>query len=298
MCVICYTNANDISDDDLKKMWDANPDGAGFAYISEGKAHYSKGFLKYDDFLNALPENRTYLMLHFRIATHGLVNACNTHPFDILHPEQITGKTNRLLFHNGIFPVNWVVKKSDSAKYSDTFLLARDILANVKNKNMYDVILADSGSRFALFDASISKNRWYLYGDWQDYKGMNVSNLTFCTYTKWAGYTSRYPMGTAGTGRNYAEDDWRDEWYYDDEKTPPLLANPDEVVEGVSEDAEVCYMCKMALDEVDAPFGYCEDCGLENNFNCDQCGDRLTLDYLIRDSICEKCLTHMYHAEE
>ncbi len=166
---------------------------------------------------------------------------------------------------------------------------------------MYDAILADAGSRFALFDASVSKDRWYLYGDWREHKGMNVSNLTFCSYTKlYAGYRARYPMGslgTPGTGRNYGEDDWRDEWYYDDETAPPILATSDEVVEGQSVD-NFCYVCKGALCEADLPYGYCDECGLENNFNCEQCGERPDLDYLTRDNICEKCLTLMYREKE
>jgi hypothetical protein len=99
----CYTN---------------NPQGAGFAICRDNKIEIQKGFFKFKDFWKAFKGLQKFpALIHFRIATHGAVNAENCHPFPMLD-----GKF--AMIHNGILPVDLPEGKdqSDSAYFAKNIL--------------------------------------------------------------------------------------------------------------------------------------------------------------------------------
>lgn len=119
MCIAIWKEKDMLlSKDTLKNSWDANPDGAGFMYAEEGKVHIVKGLMTFQDFLEAYePHKDKACALHFRIATHGNVDAANTHPFRV---SDTLG-----LVHNGI--INNISCDIDTAM-SDTWHFTEKIM--------------------------------------------------------------------------------------------------------------------------------------------------------------------------
>lgn len=287
MCIICYTDKVQISDEILKKMWDANPDGAGFAWVESNKAHYRKGFMKFEDLINALPEDRSHLMLHFRIATSGKIDGAHCHPFDFKNPLQESGITNRLLFHNGIISVNWKEKEEDKKEHSDTYLFIKSILGKVTHPKVIDYILGNENfSRFAIYDASMSKGSWLLYGTFVDYEGMSVSNKSFDTppIPKFYQYY--------GMKYNQYDYDQYNSWDYEYEKKETV---GEEILdlEEVEKDGNKCVFCKeILIDKIDIANNLCMDCTIENGVIC-ECGERLSYNDALVGGYCIKCEMEM-----
>lgn len=252
MCVICYTNDVNISDDVLKKMWDANPDGAGFAYITEKNVcKFSKGFMKFEELIEALPKNRQYLMLHFRIGTSGAKTKAYTHPFDIEKIEKLSGNAKRLVFHNGIVNIDWNESQEDIAKHSDTYLLARDVLKHIKNENVYSALLNGSGSRFAVYDENIDKGMWTLYGKWVEWEGLTVSNTNFNITS--AKYTPRYSSAYSGESYDYWEDaDRWNGWQKSGESRWTRTMKSESPIEDIEEpdDTDSVFNCRICGDKL------------------------------------------------
>lgn len=83
---------------DLKRAFDQNSDGAGFAYYdpSQRRVIIEKGFFIFSEFWRAFQEvQRDCLkaIVHFRWATHGTVGHDNCHPYDL---------KDGALIHNGM----------------------------------------------------------------------------------------------------------------------------------------------------------------------------------------------------
>lgn len=124
MCIAIYKSEGvTLNESTLENCWDANSDGAGFMYAEKGKVVIEKGFMTYEAFRRAYdPHASRQLALHFRIATHGGVNAENTHPFRI---SDTLG-----MIHNGIINrVNCDIDK----KMSDTWHFAEKFMKPYEN---------------------------------------------------------------------------------------------------------------------------------------------------------------------
>ena len=132
--------------DTLKNCWENNPDGAGFAYAYNGKVFIKKGFMTFDSFMDSLNKcDKKYnfkncgVLLHFRIATHGGINAGMTHPFPIVDDEGCLEKieyvSDYAVIHNGIISLT-SYKASKTGGLSDTAIFIKDYLTKIAgNKN-------------------------------------------------------------------------------------------------------------------------------------------------------------------
>ena len=93
MCVAIYKPANvkTPSLDTLKRCWDANPDGAGFALLTGGDKYaieIHKGYMTWKQFKAAFEKYRLAdfagdMLLHFRIATHGGISPGKYSPIQL-----------------------------------------------------------------------------------------------------------------------------------------------------------------------------------------------------------------------
>jgi hypothetical protein len=120
MCIIAVKPEKvQFTKNQLKIMWDANPDGAGFMYAEGGKVHVVKGLMTLDALWNAIQEVGPLrkLVLHFRIKTHGAVSPELTHPFWITKGELA-------MVHNGV--IRALVNETSEAE-SDTAVFARKL---------------------------------------------------------------------------------------------------------------------------------------------------------------------------
>ena len=130
MCVIIHKPIGvKIDENILRLCWHANPDGAGFMYTTDGEIQIQKGYMLFEDFLEAyhyIDEERYDMVIHMRYATSGKVCPEQCHPF-IVH--------NRLAFaHYGHIVFDFHIE--DESK-SDTVVFLDEILRKLP-KNFLD----------------------------------------------------------------------------------------------------------------------------------------------------------------
>src|SRR6266446_7671605 len=125
MCLAIYKPKGvQIARKHLKSGFDNNVDGAGFAICRNNTIEIYKGYFKFDEFYDRYNELQRYpALIHFRIATHGIVNAQNCHPFEICDGQFA-------LSHNGVMPVGLEPPIDES----DTAYFAREIMEPILNK--------------------------------------------------------------------------------------------------------------------------------------------------------------------
>ena len=117
MCIIIYKPVNiRLYDTTIKNCFENNSDGAGFAYVENEQIYVQKGFFNIETFQEAYePHKLKQALLHFRIKTHGNLEATNCHPLHI---------SEQLVFaHNGIiYQVPKDEEKSDSVLFNELIL--------------------------------------------------------------------------------------------------------------------------------------------------------------------------------
>lgn len=128
-----------INEDTLVNCWNANPNGAGFMYAEDNKLHIIKGLMTYEAFHEAYePHKAKACVLHFRIATHGLTNEENTHPF-------LVSKTLGMV-HNGIInkvPCNINKDMSDSWHFIEKILKPLKGISSLWLLDSFKIIIED-----------------------------------------------------------------------------------------------------------------------------------------------------------
>jgi len=118
----------------LKNCWNNNSNGAGYAIVKDNHIKLRKGFLKFKRLLQALEQEHItedeMVLLHFRTATAGLIDAGNTHPFVITTSNQILRQTEIdttriVVAHNGV-----LTGLGQDKKLSDTQMFIKQFLAD------------------------------------------------------------------------------------------------------------------------------------------------------------------------
>ena len=122
MCIAIYKPQGKIIPySTLKECYDANSDGAGFMYAENKMLNIQKGFFSLKDFYREYVKHQDkQVVLHFRIKTHGKIDATNCHPFAI---------NNSIGFvHNGI------INGFGDTNHSDTIGFNNKVLQPLVNK--------------------------------------------------------------------------------------------------------------------------------------------------------------------
>lgn len=251
MCVAIYkpTGATMPTLETLEQCWLANPDGAGFAIESQKNPKFKyeihKGFMSWDAFVKAyqqydLANYKGVALLHFRIATHGGVNAGNCHPFPICNDNALLKTqdvlTNTVLIHNGVLPIT-----PSSPDISDTMELCR-LLHPFANRLQEAGKLIEEllGSNKV---AILSENQVSLLGTWTPIDGVYYSN-THWQY-KSVSFNGGYPMSS------YA---YEDDYAYDDDDDPYWVQEQLDCLENM-----ICPYCGEAVIK-DITGYWCPDC--------------------------------------
>ncbi|MBO7461989.1 MAG: hypothetical protein J6T96_05290 [Bacteroidales bacterium] len=172
MCIAIYSpRGNDIPCEDyLKRSFEHNPDGAGFAFnLPNNTVQIEKGFMDYNKFIKAFRKaNKKYgfkdrgVLIHFRITTHGGTNRECCHPFPLVADEEIMKKTSvrsdYAVVHNGI------ISLTSSEAYSrhhmsDTMVFIEKYLSKIatnkkwfNNKSNFDLIYDLIDSKMAILN--------------------------------------------------------------------------------------------------------------------------------------------------
>jgi glutamine phosphoribosylpyrophosphate amidotransferase len=143
MCIIAVVPpGKSLTDEEIKACWTKNDDGAGFAYVNDdGRVIVRKGFMDLDAFMKVYKKlhsqygEKSPFVVHFRIRSHGALDAERTHPFYI-GPSK--GGPRPALAHNGILDcVPSHKEKSDTQIFIEKYpLFFRDsqFCASIKEK--------------------------------------------------------------------------------------------------------------------------------------------------------------------
>lgn len=152
MCIAIYKpkNVELPTEQILKNCFEANDDGAGFAFACNNRVYIKKGFMTFQSFMDAWnANNEKYhfkdlgMLIHFRIHTHGANDATMTHPFPITSDEGALSKPETMsdyaVVHNGIITLT-STEAARTSSLSDTAVFIRDYLNLIaRNKNWFHV---------------------------------------------------------------------------------------------------------------------------------------------------------------
>lgn len=178
MCVIVLKSEDkQFNKQDLKDCFKSNRNGAGFAYPSDGRVEIEKGFFNFKELWKALlPLENKPVMLHFRLATSGLTDDENCHPFEVASTVAMA--------HNGVLSQF----EFDGEHRSDTAVLVEEVLRPVfdrwpkfyrtdEGKNWLEY-LAPDWNKLAFINA---RGDFYKTNTsaWHNRKGLSYSNLTW-----------------------------------------------------------------------------------------------------------------------
>lgn len=213
MCVIAFSpkGVDAPTEQQIRDMFMANPDGAGYAYNGKnGKVYYKKGFMKVEDLLKDLQPLKRWknknLAIHFRIGTAGRNDAETCHPFKIssrFNELRETRGTGPVLFHNGILSNGGELdaNSSDTQDFVAAFapLLKKYNKSKVRDKWMEEI--TKNNRVLIMYD----KNKYKLYGKWEKDGDIVVSNLNY----KWDNWAKKYEEKYYPYGYQYS-------WEYDD----------------------------------------------------------------------------------
>lgn len=121
MCIIVIQPIKkDIDRQTLENCFTNNPDGAGYMFTDNKQLIVKKGYFTFDSFYQVYKKDwimagdQSPFILHFRIATHGVLDKTNCHPHRL--------NDNLAFVHNGIFNNVKKLKAKDSK--SDTMRAA------------------------------------------------------------------------------------------------------------------------------------------------------------------------------
>lgn len=194
MCVAIYKpqGVQTPSRETLKRCWEANPDGAGFAIRTGGNKYaieIKKGFMSWESFEAAFQRYRLAdfsgaMFLHFRIATHGGVSPGNTHPFCITQDMKLLRHTdiltNYALIHNGILPI-----EPETAGISDTMEFCRRLARGKFYQNIPEILQLLEGLLGSNKLAIMTRTGVHLAGHWKKLDGVYFSNMLWRQYFNW-----------------------------------------------------------------------------------------------------------------
>lgn len=182
----------------------SNPDGFGFAIhagtniLTDHDMDFEKLWTR---FTNARKVQDGAAMFHFRIATHGIVNSDNCHPF------YVGEDTQSVLGHNGMLPITVPIGESRS----DTRLFAEIVLPHCGGVERLDdefffkeLELWSAGSKMVIMTVNpATKYDYYIIneqdGHWGKDDGVWYSNHSYIVYAMapYSGYEygSMYDSG-------------------------------------------------------------------------------------------------------
>ncbi len=190
MCIICCSAAGvrQPKEETLRRMFLANPDGAGYMTARNGRVEISKGFMTWEEFARAIRSEAFTaadpVVYHFRIATQAGVTPAMTHPFpltnSIANCKLLDVGCPIGVAHNGVIPLT---SDPTDKEYSDTAHFIAEYLAyivtapeDLRDPDALAEIAALSRSKWALLggDGHIAT-----VGDFIEEDGILFSNGTF-----------------------------------------------------------------------------------------------------------------------
>jgi len=192
MCIISISiKGGKFSEEELKKMWNANSHGAGIAWLEGSRVRVRKGLMKFDEFIEFYQERVPVGVMHavhFRLRSAGEVVPQLTHPFriDIVDMQELEYVAKAVLFHNGTVS-DWrslfvsvlaAFRKKEREKILSLRSISDTYVASLLvNRYGYKVLkYLDVGGRWLIFSPEP-----VFYGSWNEDKkrGFKFSNVSW-----------------------------------------------------------------------------------------------------------------------
>lgn len=166
-----------------------NADGAGFMFVHNNMVHIYKGFInaralirKRNSVFSSMKVNPNDIPIvyHFRIATHGGVNARNCHPFPVTdNVAKLTAHKSKAemgVAHNGVLPIiDYKDKDSSDTQQFVKHCLSRMTMDEIsKNSTLISMVLKSDRLIVMNKDGGILR-----FGTWHDEDGLLFSNLSY-----------------------------------------------------------------------------------------------------------------------
>lgn len=187
MCVICVSSkgARQPNEDEIRRMFRANPHSAGYMYSRNDQVVIHKGYSTVEELLSDLDYEQftpsDVVVYHFRIATQ-------SHRIEMSQPFPVTRDLNDLealdtttdigLAHNGILSQtsNGDKDLSDTAIYIRRYIAGKEITDDFVENLAEDTV----GSRLAILNKD---GEFRLTGSWSYENGLYFSNNNWrCSY--------------------------------------------------------------------------------------------------------------------
>ena len=226
MCVIASIPAGSTIDEKtLRNMWNRNPDGAGIAWLEDGRVNMYKS-MKLKPFLTKFKvivksHGSSDILVHMRIATCGEVCLDNNHPFYLLQNGQELKDT--VFAHNGqLFDYTPPAKfshLSDTRYFNELFFNNFNILSldDWRVQEMIGNIIGKHSNKFVVLSANpaLKAETYIINKHLGEYVGKvwysNLHHQPVKSTWKGTSYTRSQP--TLWDGKN---DDTMDETQEDD----------------------------------------------------------------------------------
>ena len=184
MCLAIWKpGGKEVPERYLEEAFRINSDGCGFAAATDGGIMLQKGFFNYKKFLKAYRRfSKLPCLIHFRIATHGLTDLTNCHPF-------LFNEASFAAVHNGIINIKCSdIKRSDTWHFVKLVLEPLSKVMDIRHPALrYLVESTISYSKIAVMDASgdvmiFNEDK----GNWKD--GVWYSNRTYLPIAEYTTY--------------------------------------------------------------------------------------------------------------
>lgn len=190
MCVICVSHKGirQPNEYEIRNMWDANPHGAGYMFIKDGRVEMHKGFMNLKDFMRSVNSEEftddDVVIYHFRISTQAGVTPEMTHPFplssDLNDMKLLDCQCSVGIVHNGVIRLT----SCADPDYSDTALFITEYLPtiirdteDITKKGVKKTIRALINSKMVLLNGDGDVT---IIGDfWANEDGVMFSNKSF-----------------------------------------------------------------------------------------------------------------------
>ncbi|SKA33139.1 Glutamine amidotransferases class-II [Chitinophaga eiseniae] len=177
MCIAILNTKDTLSRTTFRTCWQNNPDGAGIAYYDSGTIKITKEMdcvdRLYESYRTLRKHNRHPMILHFRIATSGSVDADNCHPFEVGY--------GMVMAHNGI-----IDNVSPTATISDTRIFISEILNYLPEDFLYNAGIRELIGGFIDSSKLVFLDRYGMYhiinerlGHWDDDHSNWYSNYSY-----------------------------------------------------------------------------------------------------------------------
>ncbi|WP_333624291.1 class II glutamine amidotransferase [Sphingobacterium siyangense] len=206
MCIAILNTTGKLDYELFVSCWESNPDGAGIAYVDQNNVRFMKEMESVYDFYlqycairagNDLP-----MIIHFRVATSGMVNEENCHPFEVF--------PGLAMAHNGILDhVNPTASTCDTRIFNKQILsgLPKDFMYNEAIKQLLTVFIEDS--------LIIFLDKYGMYnilnerlGHWDEHHQNWFSNYSYLQYSEfglWKPQKKKNKRSTANRDMEYCQ---------------------------------------------------------------------------------------------